>query len=124
MMRWILRLYPRSFRRRYEDELNELLDDSSRPVRDNLDIALHAGHLRWQQLMTNIVRHVANVGVAVALFLLGYAVNDLQDGVAEIGQHWWSTGAVLLVVAAATIRVTIAVATAKRPPTAPSAPRS
>ena len=31
MKRWLLHLYPRPFRRRYEDELIELLDHSARP---------------------------------------------------------------------------------------------
>ena len=33
MKRWLLHLYPKPFRRRYEDELNDLLDQSARPVR-------------------------------------------------------------------------------------------
>ena len=123
MKRWLLHLYPQSFRRRYEDELIELLDRSARPVRDALDVAVNAGQLRGEQLMTNAARHLADLVLAFALFTLGYAVNDLQDGVVEVHQHWWSSAAVLLVLAAAALRVTVAIATTKRqrkPPTAPS----
>jgi hypothetical protein len=123
MRRWLLRLYPQSFRRRYEDELTELFDHSARPVRDALDVAVHAGQLRGEQLMTNAARHLADLVLAFGLFMLGYAVNDLQDGVVEVHQHWWSSAAVLLVLAAAGFRVTVAIAATKRhrkPPTAPS----
>jgi hypothetical protein len=123
MKRWLLHLYPQSFRRRYEDELMELLDRSARPVRDALDVAVNAGQLRGEQLMTNAARHLADLVLAFALFTLGYAVNDLQDGVVEVHQHWWSSAAVLLVLAAAAVRVTVAIAATKRqrkPPTASS----
>ena len=123
MKRWLLHLYPKPFRRRYEDELIELLDHSARPVRDAFDVVVQAGHLRGEQLMTNAARHLADLVLAFALFTLGYAVNDLQHGVVEVHQHWWSTVAVLLVLAAAALRVTVAIAAAKqprKPPTAPS----
>jgi hypothetical protein len=123
MKRWLVRLYPRSFRRRYEDELIELLDHSGRPVRDALDIAVNAGQLRGHQLMTNAARHLADLVLAFALFTLGYAVNDLQDGVVEVHQHWWSSAVVVLVVAAVALRVMVAITATKRqckPPTARS----
>jgi hypothetical protein len=117
-----LHLYPKPFRRRYEDELIELLDHSARPLRDALDVAIHAGQLRGAHLMTNAARHLADVVLAFALFTLGYAVNDLQHGVVEVHQHWWSSAAVLLVLAAAALRVTVAIAATKRPPKPPVAP--
>ncbi len=122
MKRWLLHLYPQPFRRRYEDELIELLDHSARPVRDALDVAVHAGRLRGEQLMTNAARHLADLVLAVALFTLGYAVNDLQDGVVEVHQHWWSSAAVLLVLAAAALRVMVAIVATKRPRKPPAAP--
>lgn len=121
MKRWLLRLYPKPFRRRFEDELIELLDRSSRPVRDALDVAMHAGQLRGEQLMTNAARHLADGVLAFALFALGYAVNDLQHGVVEVHEHWWSSAAVLLVLAAAGLRVTVAIAVTKRPRKPPTA---
>ena len=122
MKRWLLHLYPKPFRRRYEDELIDLLDHSARPVRDALDVAVHAFPLRGEQLMTNAARHLADLVLAVALFTLGYAVNDLQNGVVEVHQHWWGSAGVLLVLAAAALRVTVAIAATKRPRKPPTAP--
>ena len=65
--------------------------------------------------MTNAARHLADGVLAFALFALGYAVNDLQHGVVEVHEHWWSSAAVLLVIAAAGLRVTVAIAVTKRP---------
>jgi hypothetical protein len=46
MTRWLLRLYPRWFRDRYGDELADLLADSTHPLGDVLNIAVHAAHAR------------------------------------------------------------------------------
>ncbi len=106
--RWFLRVYPELFRRRYEDELLEMLDESPQPVRDVLDVAVHAGRLRGEQLMTNAARaHLANLALAASIFVLGYAINDLQNGFIEIPDHWWSASAVLFVATAAAVRLTI-----------------
>jgi len=108
MKRWPLLLYPAAFRRRYGDEIIQLLDHSRQPVRDQLNVAVHAGHLRWDHHMTNAVRNLASVALAAAIFVLGFAINDLQSGIAEIHRHWWSTAAVLLVVSTGAVRATLA----------------
>jgi hypothetical protein len=120
--RWLLRVYPEPFRRRYEDELIDVLNESPRPARDLLDVAVHAGRLRGEQLMANATRHLASLALAASIFVLGYAINDLQDGIIEIPHHWWSTSAVLLVVAAAAVRLTIDARAKHRRTTSPSAP--
>ena len=122
MKRWFLRVYPELFRRRYEDELIEALNASPQPVRDMLDVAVHAGRLRGEQLMTNASHHLASLAVAASIFVLGYAINDLQNGFIEIPDHWWSTSAVLLVVTAAAVRLTIDSRTKHRRTTSPSDP--
>jgi hypothetical protein len=122
MKRWLVHLYPKPFRRRYEAELVDLLEHSACPVRDTLDVAVHAGQLRGEQLMTNAARHLADAVLAVALFTLGYAVNDLQDGVVEVHQHWWSAAAALLVLGAAALRATVGIAATKRPRNPPTTP--
>ena len=71
--------------------------------------------------MTNATRHLADVVLAVAVLTLGYAVNDLQDGVGEVHQHWWSSAAVLFVLGAVALRVTVAIAATKRARKPPSA---
>jgi hypothetical protein len=35
----------------------------------------------------------------VSLVLLGYTVSDLRTGLTELPQHWWSSGAAVLVIA-------------------------
>jgi hypothetical protein len=37
---------------------------------------------------------VALVLAAASLFALGYAVNDLANGITEVPQHWWSSAPV------------------------------
>ena len=107
MKPWLRLLYPAEFRRRYEDEISEMLRHSRQPRRDQLNVAVHACHLRWEQLMTNLPQHLANVALAAAMFCLGFAVNDLEGGITEIHRHWWSTAALLLVVLAAAVRATV-----------------
>ena len=48
------------------------------------------------------------------MFLLGYAVNDLESGVTEIHRHWWSTLAVGLVALGAAARVAVELLAARR----------
>ena len=122
MKRWLLRVYPEPFRRRYEDELMDVLDESPRAVRDLLDVAVHAGRLRGEQLMANATRRIASLALAASILVLGYAINDLQNGIIEIPHHWWSTSAALLVVAAAAVRLTIDARAKHRRTASPSAP--
>jgi hypothetical protein len=121
MKHLLVYLLPATFRRRYEDELIELLDHSRRPARDALDVVVHAARLRGEQLMTNAARHLANLVLAVSLFTLGYVINDLQDGIVEVPHHWWSSAALFLVTAAFALRVTVAIVAAKRVAKPPSA---
>jgi hypothetical protein len=98
MTRWLLRLYPRWFRERYGDELAELLASSTHRLRDVLNVAVHAGQLRWEIVMSRRIRYLADAVVLVTVFGLGYIVNDLEDGVTEIGRHWWSSIALVVTV--------------------------
>ena len=103
MTRWLLRLYPAWFRDRYGDELAELITRSDRRARDALNLAVHAGRVRWETLMIRPLRHIANAAVITTVFGFGYAVNDLHSGITEIPRHWWSSlalGITMLTVAA------------------------
>jgi hypothetical protein len=60
MTRWLLRLYPRWFRDRYGDELADLLANSTHRPGDVLNIAVHAGRLRWDSAMSRPLRLVAD----------------------------------------------------------------
>ena len=98
MTRWLLRLYPRWFRDRYGDELADLLADSTHGLGDVVNIAVHAGRLRWESAMSHPLRLVADAVVLITVFGLGYIINDLDDGVTEIGRHWWSSIALVVAV--------------------------
>jgi hypothetical protein len=41
--------------------------------------------------MSRLLRRGADAFVIVAVFALGYLINDLEDGLTEIGRHWWSS---------------------------------
>lgn len=51
--------------------------------------------------MSRPLHSLALVALAVSLVALGYALNDLRSGLAEIPHHWWSSAAVAAVVASA-----------------------
>jgi hypothetical protein len=114
MTRWLLRLYPKHFRDRYGDELAELFSRSDRQTRDVLNVIAHAGRLRMETLMIRPLRHVLNALVVVTVFVLGYVVNDLQDGVTEVGRHWWSSLALVATLVVVAARAAIEVVEARR----------
>lgn len=113
MKRWPILLYPVAFRRRYGDEVAELLDHSPHPVRDGVDTAVHAGRLRLEILMSNAARHVANLVLAAAIFLLGFSLNELRHGITEAPEHWWSSAAILFVFLAGAARGCVAAVEAR-----------
>ena len=57
--------------------------------------------------MTGPLRHLANAFVILTVFVLGYVVNDLEHGVSEIGDHWWSSLALAITVLAVVGRVAV-----------------
>lgn len=114
MSRWLLLLYPSEFARRYGDEIAALLEVSRRPVRDHLDVVLHAIRLRSEHLVSRLPRYLADLASAAAIFLFGFVVNDLDDGLGELPRHWWSTGAVLLVIVATSARAAVTVLERRR----------
>jgi hypothetical protein len=97
--RLALSLLPRDFRTRYGDEIRELLDHSSRPLADTLDVACLAVHLHLEVFMRHLLHLLSLSGLVVSLVVLGYTVNDLSSGITELPRHWWSSGAAMAVVA-------------------------
>jgi hypothetical protein len=91
--RLLLRLYPRSWRDRYGDEVLELLEKSQRPIRDSADVAVRAVILRAADLGRH--RWAAVLLVVIGVEGLLWSVPQLQDGLTEVPMHWWSTLAVL-----------------------------
>jgi hypothetical protein len=109
MDRLILRVLPVEHRQRYRDELAEMLATTRRPVLDRLDVLVAAVGLRLGRAIRGALT-AATVAAVVCSLGLVYVVADLEDGVAEVPRHWWSTlvaagsgvsVAVLLVVAMA-----------------------
>jgi hypothetical protein len=117
MTRWLLRLYPKPFRDRYGDELAEFIADSNHLARDVINIAAHAIRLRLETLMRiRPLRHLANAFVVATAFVLGYVVNDLEGGVTELGRHWWSSIALVLIALSIAARAAIEIVDARRQP--------
>ena len=107
MSRWLRLLYPSEFARRHGDEIAALLQASRRPVRDHLDVVFHAIRLRSEHLMSRLPRYVADLAIAVSIFLLGFVVNDLEHGLADLPRHWWSTAVALLVFVTCSARAAV-----------------
>lgn len=93
-MRWwwrrLIRLYPRSFRGRYGDELSDLLAASDCPGRDALDLLVHAAVVHLEVPMSRPIRTATGAVATVMLVFCGLALGELRDGVVEVPQHWWS----------------------------------
>jgi hypothetical protein len=90
----VIRIYPDDWRERYGEEIEDLLDRSDRPIRDFVDVAVHAIGKRMENLMQRyirLIRAVAMTLAAVSLVAFGYALDDLAGGITEVAQHWWST---------------------------------
>ena len=114
MIRWLLYLYPAWFRRRFGDELIDLVARSPQQGRDVVNVLVHAGRMRWESIVIRPWRYVTNAAMAATLFGLGYTINDLASGVGEIHRHWWSTFALGVFVVAAAARTGVAIADARR----------
>jgi hypothetical protein len=112
--RWIRLLYPSEFARRHGDEIAALLQSSPQPVRDHLDVVIHAIRLRSEQIMSRLPRYVADLAIAWAIFLLGFVVNDLEHGLGDLPRHWWSTAAALLVIVTCAVRAAVTVIDRRR----------
>jgi hypothetical protein len=112
--RWLRFIYPTEFARRHADEIAVLLKASRQPIRDHVNVVIHAIRLRSENVMSHLPRYLADVALAVALFLFGFLVNDLQSGLGEVPRHWWSSAAVLFVIVAGSARVAVAVIDRRR----------
>ena len=111
MDRLIIRMLPGEVRARHGEEVAELLDGSTRPVRDRADVLVAALGLRLGD-MTSPLLVVAVLGVGVSTFGLVHVVGHLRDGALEILDHWWST--FVLVGLASTLCAVVALVMARR----------
>jgi hypothetical protein len=98
-MKWLVRLYPRTWRHRYGREIAELLAASEHPWRDSANVALYAA-LAWSEV--TLFKSMMLIVAAVSLVVFGFTVGQLGGGVREIPQHWWSSlSAAIAVIAVA-----------------------
>ena len=104
----LLWLYPRRWRRRFGAEVEEMLAQSQRPIGDRIDLVVTApgvllAHLRSEDNVSKL--DAMRIGLAVVLgagvALTVVAATQLENGVAEVGQHWWSGAPALLIVVSA-----------------------
>jgi hypothetical protein len=109
-MKLLIRLFPRSWRERYREEIADHLARSTSPARDRLDLLMAlapmwADDTRRLPLATSpmYTRTAAAILGAIAVLSTLWATGELEDGVAEMPQHWWSTAAVLLPLMAAAL---------------------
>jgi hypothetical protein len=114
MSRWLRLLYPSEFARRYGHEIAALLKVSRRPVRDHLDVVVHAIRVRSEHVMSRLPRYLTDLASAVAIFLFGFVVNDLDDGLGELPRHWWSAAAGMFVLVATFARAAVTVIERRR----------
>jgi hypothetical protein len=84
---WML---PTEIRTSHGDEIDEMLALSARPIRDGADVAIAGAGLRLGRATRPLL---VTAMIAMFVFLLGlvHAIQNLQHGVVEIPDHWWST---------------------------------
>lgn len=90
MDRLIMRILPAEIRTSHGDELADMLDSSTRPIRDGADVVIAGLGLRLGRATRGLLV-AAVVGMFGSAFGLVHAVGNLQHGVVEIPDHWWST---------------------------------
>lgn len=123
-MKVLIRLFPRSWRERYGEEIADHLAHSTRSGRDRLDLlialapmwsdrrrlSMHATH-RWPRIAAAAA---ATVGAVVGIVTTLWATSELEGGVTELLDHWWSTLAVLVPVIAAVMVLGVGEMVARR----------
>jgi len=77
LIRFAGRLYPASWRRRYEAEFEALIEDASRDWRDVLDVLL--GALKMQLTTWSFGKIAAAFGVACAVFCYALSFIAVPD---------------------------------------------
>ena len=107
MKRLLLRLYPRRFRERYGDEIDDLLGGAT--LRDAADLVRGAASERIAGLRRPHARPVKALVLAAALTAagglvwLGYVIAGLAGGIAALPRHWWSVLPLLVLAVAGAV---------------------
>jgi hypothetical protein len=111
-MKLLIRLFPRSWQQRYREEIADHLAHSTHPARDRLDLLMALGPMwadntRRLPMPTTWTRASAAVLVATATAATGWATSELEEGLTELPQHWWSTAILVLPLAAAAVILSV-----------------
>lgn len=85
-----MRMLPVQIRTSHGAELEDLLACSTRPVRDRADIIIAATGLRLGRATLPLLV-AAVIGICALALGLVVAIENLQRGLIEIPDHWWST---------------------------------
>lgn len=116
MNRFLLWLSPGSWRERFGKEVLEMMDDSSQPTRDRLDLLKTAIKLRIREGIKDMWvsrKVIAAFGFVLSLTGLAAmwsAVELLSNGWSELPFHWWSAPTIvpvavgLVIITAAILR--------------------
>jgi hypothetical protein len=92
VVRHLVASYPAAIRDRYGDEIRRLLEASDRPARDAANVLRHALSAHLEEIMQrDVTRVVALISAGLALVVFGFSLNDLERGLVEVPEHWWST---------------------------------
>ena len=122
-MKLLLRIFPRKWRERYGDEVEELLASSHHPIRDRADLTRSAVLVRWDDVLAWTAKSRGRLtGLAALVLFIATAgalatqrvVNHLQHGVTELPGHWWSTLAVAPLCAGVLLSVVFVEASRRR----------
>lgn len=108
-MTWWLRLYPADLRKRYGDELAQMVAESDRPRRDLVSALRHVLSKRLEYTMKDLRMMSTAVAIvigAVSLVAFGYALAELAGGVRDVPRHWWSA-LPLMTLAASAVTVVV-----------------
>jgi hypothetical protein len=88
--RLIIWMLPAGIRTSHGEEIEEMLGDSTRPIRDGADVAIASVGLRLGRATVPLLA-VAVLGIVVFSLGMAHAVQNLQNGFVEVPDHWWSS---------------------------------
>jgi hypothetical protein len=122
-VKWLIRLYPRAFRQRYERELCDLIDSSPTRLADHPDLIqsiaserICAGRPERSTMRSTLTVWLVAPAILLAtasLVSLGYALNDLADGITEAPRHWWSAAPIAGLALAAALGLVVLIQNAR-----------
>jgi hypothetical protein len=87
--RLIMRTLPVQIRTSHGDELEDMLACSTRPVSDRADVVIAGMGLRLGRAIRPLLV-AALIGICASALGVVRVIGDLERGVIEVPDHWWS----------------------------------